>query len=107
VAQINRGRVSVPAQAASSGSHHKAPGSAGGYLLKKWFFGEKKHIDQERREQEAQDLRNIKWLMDNADEQTFLEYAKGLNPNATTTELQSLIAVFHEQRKERERQRRL
>jgi hypothetical protein len=30
VAQPNRGRVSVPAQAASSGSHNQAPGSAGG-----------------------------------------------------------------------------
>ena len=35
VAQLNRGRVSDPAQAASSGSHKKAPGSAGGYLL--WY----------------------------------------------------------------------
>jgi len=33
VAQLNRGRVSVPAQAALSGSHRKASGSAGGYLL--------------------------------------------------------------------------
>jgi hypothetical protein len=33
VAQRNWGRVSDPAQAASSGSHNKAPGSAGGYLL--------------------------------------------------------------------------
>jgi len=33
VAQLNRGRVSDPAQAALSGSHRKAPGSAGGYLL--------------------------------------------------------------------------
>jgi hypothetical protein len=32
VAQLNRGRVSDPAQAALSGSHRKAPGSAGGYL---------------------------------------------------------------------------
>ena len=33
VAQSNRGRVSDPALAALSGSHRKAPGSAGGYLL--------------------------------------------------------------------------
>ena len=33
VAQPNRGRVSDPAQAALSGSHRKAPGFAGGYLL--------------------------------------------------------------------------
>ena len=33
MAQLNRGRVSDPAQAALSGSHRKAPGSAGGYLL--------------------------------------------------------------------------
>lgn len=33
VAQLNRGRADDPAQAALSGSHHKAPGSAGGYLL--------------------------------------------------------------------------
>jgi hypothetical protein len=30
VAQPNRGRVSVPAQAALSGSHNQAPGFAGG-----------------------------------------------------------------------------
>ena len=33
MAQINRGRVSDPAQAALSGSHQKAPGFAGGTLL--------------------------------------------------------------------------
>jgi len=32
VAQLNRGRVSDPAQAALSGSHNEAPGSAGGNL---------------------------------------------------------------------------
>jgi len=32
VAQLNRGRVSDPAQAASSGSQKEAPGSAGGNL---------------------------------------------------------------------------
>ena len=32
MAQINRGRVSDPAQAALSGSHNEAPGSAGGNL---------------------------------------------------------------------------
>ena len=32
MAQRSRGRVSVPAQAALSGSHNKAPGFAGGYL---------------------------------------------------------------------------
>ena len=35
MAQRNRGRVSDPAQAALSGSHRKASGSAGGYLLLK------------------------------------------------------------------------
>ena len=34
MAQLNRGRVSVPAQAALSGSHRKASGFAGGYLLR-------------------------------------------------------------------------
>jgi pyrimidine deaminase RibD-like protein len=38
VAQPNRGRVSDPVQAALSGSHHKAPGSAGGYLLAKYPY---------------------------------------------------------------------
>ena len=32
MAKLNRGRVSDPAQAALSGSQHKAPGYAGGYL---------------------------------------------------------------------------
>jgi hypothetical protein len=34
VAQLNRGRVSVPANAALSGLHRKAPGFAGEYLLR-------------------------------------------------------------------------
>ncbi len=40
VAQSNRGRVSDPAPAALSGSHNKAPGSAGGYLHShRWLPG--------------------------------------------------------------------
>jgi hypothetical protein len=42
VAQINRGRVSDPAQAALSGSHNEAPGSAGGNLTTDKFH---EHID--------------------------------------------------------------
>jgi hypothetical protein len=42
VAQRNRGRVSVPAQAALSGSHNKAPGFAGGYLPTEMLFGWKR-----------------------------------------------------------------
>jgi hypothetical protein len=39
VAQLNRGRVSDPAQAALSGSHRKASGFAGGYLLLPFAIG--------------------------------------------------------------------
>ena len=44
MAQRNRGRVSVHAQAALSGSHRKAPGSAGGYY--RIEAGRKKAFDE-------------------------------------------------------------
>ena len=39
MAQLNRGRVSDPAQAALSGSQNEAPGSAGGHLTGYFFEG--------------------------------------------------------------------
>lgn len=74
-----------------------------GLRMKKWFFGERKHIDQEKIEQEAKTLRDLRWLMDNASEQTFLEYVKRMKPDATPTEIHTLIEAFHEQRAARRR----
>ena len=73
--------------------------------MKRWFFGERKHIDDEKKAQEAVDLRNLRWLMDNGTVEEYVFYVRGLKPDVTATELQKLISVFHEQRSERRRQR--
>lgn len=73
--------------------------------MKRWFFGEKKHLDQEKIEQEANDLRNLRWLLDYGTVEEYVAYVRGKKSNVTANELQTLIAVFHEQRSARRRQR--
>jgi hypothetical protein len=75
--------------------------------MKRWFFGAKKHIDEEKKAQEAQDLRNIRWLMDHGSDEMIMQYLRGLKPDATTSELQTLMVEFHRQRAERMAQQRL
>ena len=73
--------------------------------MKKWFFGEKKHLDQEKIEQEAKDLRNLRWMMDNASDEVVRQYLKGMRPDATPNELQILFGEFHRQQAARRAKR--
>jgi hypothetical protein len=73
--------------------------------MKRWFFGEKKHLDQEKIEQKANDLRNLRWLLDNGTVEEYVAYVRGMKSDVTANELQTLIAAFHEQRSARRRQR--
>ena len=56
MAQLNRGRVSVPAQAALSGSQRKASGFAGGYLPKLRYHIQ---IDPVTKEEWIEDRQNL------------------------------------------------
>lgn len=73
--------------------------------MKRWFFGEKKHIDEEKKAQEAKSLSDLRWLMDNGTEDEYVAYVTGMRPEITPTELQSLIGVFYEQRGARRQKR--
>ena len=69
--------------------------------MKKWWFGERKHIDEEKREREAAALKDLRWLMDNGCEQDYIAYVTRLKPEMSATELQTLISEFHIQRSAR------
>ena len=69
--------------------------------MKKYYRGEKKHLDDEKIEQEAEDLKNIRWMMDNATDELALKYLQGMKPGATASELQILLGEFRQRQSER------
>jgi DNA replicative helicase MCM subunit Mcm2 (Cdc46/Mcm family) len=73
--------------------------------MKKWWFGEKKHLDQEKIEQEKEDCRNLRWLMDYGTVEQYVAYVRGIKPSVTDEELSELTAAFFAQRAERRRER--
>jgi hypothetical protein len=73
--------------------------------MKKWFFGEKKHLDREKIEQAAKDRRNLRWMMDNASDEVVLQYLKGMRPDASPIVLQTLLDEFHRQQAARQAER--
>jgi hypothetical protein len=72
--------------------------------MKKWFFGEKKHLDQEKIEQEAQELENLRWLMDNGTREQYELHVRSQRPDATEEQIQELITAFYRRRAEREQE---
>lgn len=75
--------------------------------MKKWFFGERKYIDEEKVKQEKQDLVNVRWLLDYGTAEEFTTYARGMNPNMTEEQIKVMLDAFYEQRDARQRQRHL
>jgi hypothetical protein len=74
--------------------------------MKKWFFGEKKHLDQEKIEQEREDCKNLRWLLDNGTGDEFETYLRGNRPDATEKEIQELLRAFYQRRTERQQELR-
>jgi hypothetical protein len=72
--------------------------------MKKWFFGEKKHLDQEKIEQEKEDCKNLRWLMDHGTIAEFETYLRGNRPDATEKEIQELLSAFYRRRAERQQE---
>lgn len=66
--------------------------------MKKWWFGEKKHIDERKREAREKARRDLQQLIENGDEQGFVEYLKALKPDVTKEELIEFVKQFREER---------
>jgi hypothetical protein len=73
--------------------------------MKRWWFGEKKHIDQQKIEQEREDCKNLRWLMDYGSVEQYVTYIRGIKPTVTDEELSGLIDAFFAQRAARRRER--
>jgi hypothetical protein len=65
--------------------------------MKKWWFGEKKHIDSEKVALRAQAKQELRALMDCRDENGYVGYLKALNPDVSPEELIRLIELFRQQ----------
>jgi hypothetical protein len=69
--------------------------------MKRWWFGEKKHIDAEKVAQKAQAKRDLRDLMECRDEDGYVRYVKALNPDVSPEELVRLIELFRAKCEER------
>lgn len=69
--------------------------------MKRWFFGQRKHIDEEKKAQEAADLSNLRWLMDNGTQEEYEAYVRGVRPDATDEEFKAMLDAFYAQRSAR------
>ena len=67
--------------------------------MKKWWFGEPKHIDQEKIIARRHNKADLRKYIEKGDEQGYRALALELNPNMTEEEMEKLTALFHELRK--------
>ncbi len=72
--------------------------------MKKWFFGEKKHLDQEKIDQDAQEIENLRWLMDHGTREEYELHVRSLRPDAPEEQIQKMISAFYQHRAEREQE---
>jgi hypothetical protein len=71
--------------------------------MKKWWFGEKKHIDQQKREARKKALTDLQQLIENGDEEGFVDYLKALKPDLTKQELIDFVKQFRDERSRKQR----
>jgi len=71
--------------------------------MKKWWFGEKKHIDERKREAREKARDDLQQLIEHGDEQGFVEYLKALKPDVTKEEMIELIRQFRDERSRKQR----
>jgi hypothetical protein len=67
--------------------------------MKKWWFGERVHIDEEKIAARAKARVDMKRLIESGDEKGYVDYVKRLKPGMTAEELQQLIEMFHSERR--------
>lgn len=71
--------------------------------MKNWWFGKAKYLE-EQAEQEKEDLKNIRWIMDHGTVEQFEFYVRNERPEITDDKMQRLISDFHRYRAEREQE---
>ena len=71
--------------------------------MKKWWFGEKKHIDEQKRKAQEKALRDLRQLIENGDELGFVEYLKALKPDITRQELIDFVKQLRDERSRKQR----
>lgn len=62
--------------------------------MKKWFFGEKKHIDQQKIADRKDARQDIYWLQRYGTEQEMEDYLRALNPKATNEQIARALAEY-------------
>jgi hypothetical protein len=67
--------------------------------MKKWWFGERKHIDQDKVEAKAKARNDLRNLRETGDEEGYVAYIKALRPNVAPEELIRQIELFRELRR--------
>jgi len=65
--------------------------------MRRFWFGEKKHLDAEKIQQKAKAKIDLRNMMDVRDETGYVAYIKALNPDLSKEELIRLIELFREQ----------
>ncbi len=71
--------------------------------MRRWWFGEKKHIDERKREAREKARRDLQQLIENGDEKGFVEYLKALKPDLTRQELIEFVKQFRDELSRRQR----
>jgi len=71
--------------------------------MKKWWFGEKKHIDEQKRDAREKARRDLQQLIENGDEEGFVAYLKALKPDVTRRELIEFVKQFRDERARKQR----
>jgi hypothetical protein len=71
----------------------------GGEDMKRSWFGDRAHIDEEKVAARAKAIADMRELVESGDEKGYAEYVKRLRPEITAEELQQFIEMFHSERR--------
>jgi hypothetical protein len=67
--------------------------------MKRRWFGDRAHIDEEKVAARAKARTDMRQLIETGDEKGYVEYVKRLKPEITAEELQQFIEMFHSERR--------
>jgi hypothetical protein len=67
--------------------------------MKRRWFGDRAHIDEEKVAARAKARTHMKQLIESGDEKGFVDFVKRLKPDITPAELQQFIEMFHSERR--------
>lgn len=66
--------------------------------MKRFWRGERKHIDQEKVKLDRKRLFDLKGYMDRNDLKGYIRYIRDYDPNITDEKMEGFIQLFHAQR---------